>query len=147
MARFCSAFGSKNRAKNELNCVYLCAKILQLHLHYAKKGKNSRKFRHRNQLPTVKSMLSKFTSDNLIEEGKRKYSFAPTDGLFHDIYMDDYFQKEISERTIQENFNFGLLSILHRNLNLFTEEESVCLEKLQQTFRINTLHFAVKTYF
>ncbi len=92
-------------------------------------------------------MLSKFTSDNLIEAGKRKYSFAPTDGLFHDIYMDDYFQKEISERTIQENFNFGLLGILHRNLNLFTEKESVCLEKLQQTFRIHTLHFAVKTYF
>ncbi len=96
---------------------------------------------------TPKRLLSKFISDNLVEAGKRKYSFAPTDSPFHDIYIDSYFQKEIDERTIQENINFGLLGILHRNLNLFTEEASDCLEKLQQTFRINTLHFAVKTYF
>ncbi len=43
LGSFCSVFGSKNRAKNELNCLYLCAKLLQLHLHYAKKRRNSRK--------------------------------------------------------------------------------------------------------
>lgn len=95
---------------------------------------------------TVKRMLSKFVSENLVQAEKRKYTLAPTYSLFHNIDMDDYFQKEIDERTIQKNFNFGLLDILRGNLNLFTEEESVRLEELQRTFRINISHLSETEY-
>lgn len=87
------------------------------------------------QLPisyaTLKRTLVSMTSDNLIVKlgnGKATtYDIAPSYKLLSFIDIEDYFEKEIDERVIQQRFNESLISTTLSNLPLFTSKE---LDKL-----------------
>ena len=90
---------------------------------------------------TVKRVLSKLISENLIlstGKGKgTKYSISPTYQLFFPIDIDEYYQNEIDERQIKENFNFDLINKTLSKTELFTKSEFEKLYLLQDAFLRN----------
>ena len=91
---------------------------------------------------TVKRAISKLISENLIiKEGKGKgtrYSISPFYKIFEKVDIKAYYQKEIDERIINENFNLLLITNSLSKIDLFTEEEIEKLRDLQKIFRKNT---------
>lgn len=86
---------------------------------------------------TVKRILSQLLTDNfIISAGKGKgtrYSVSPSYELLHPINLDSYFAKEIDERLIRENFNFGIFEIL-ANTAILSDKELKKLSDLQQKY-------------
>jgi Fic family protein len=87
---------------------------------------------------TVKRILSKLTNDNLlITDGKgkgTKYSISPALKLLQPIDLDEYYSKELDERTIIENFNYQLIKDTLSKINLFTDKELNRLAELQNKY-------------
>ena len=90
---------------------------------------------------TVKRVLLNLASENLISkvgQGKAtKYTTSPTYELLKPVDIDEYYKKEIDERTIKENFNLNLISETLVNTGLFTENEINKLSELQKTYKNN----------
>ncbi len=95
----------------------------------------------KKSIATIKRVLSKLLSENLISttgKGKStKYKLSPFYKLFENIDIQQYYKKEIDERTIVENFNFALLADILPNVNLFTVNELEKLSTLQDKFNQN----------
>ncbi len=95
----------------------------------------------KKSIATIKRILSRLVAKKLISPiGKGKatrYKLSPYYNLFHEIDIQDYYEKEIDERTIIENFNFSLLTKIFPSTKLFTEEELNLLTGLQIEFEKN----------
>ncbi|RLD53988.1 MAG: cell filamentation protein Fic [Bacteroidetes bacterium] len=95
----------------------------------------------KKSIATIKRILSKLVSKNLISTtGKGKstrYQLSPFYKLFENIDIQRYYEKEIDERTIVENFNFALLTDILPNVNLLTVNELEKLSVLQDKFTQN----------
>ena len=92
----------------------------------------------KKSIATIKRVLSKLLSENLISTtGKGKstrYQLSPFYKLFENIDIQRYYEKEIDERTIVENFNFALLTDILPNVDLLTVNELEKLSALQDKF-------------
>ncbi len=92
----------------------------------------------KKSIATIKRVLSKLVSENLISTtGKGKstrYQLSPFYKLFENIDIQRYYEKEIDERTIVENFNFALLMDILPNVDLLTVNELEKLSALQDKF-------------
>ena len=92
----------------------------------------------KKSIATIKRVLSKLVSENLISTtGKGKstrYQLSPFYKLFENIDIQRYYEKEIDERTIVENFNFALLTDILPNVDLLTLNELEKLSALQDKF-------------
>lgn len=90
---------------------------------------------------TTKRILSQLIADKLIIiSGKgrgTKYKVSSKYQLFYPINIEEYFKKEIDERTIITNFNFSLITNLLANVNLFSKKETTHLENLQNIYKEN----------
>ena len=90
---------------------------------------------------TVKRILSKLTTENLlIIDGKgkgTKYSISPAFKLLQPIDLDEYYKREIDERTIIENFNYQLINETLYKVNVFTDDELNRLRELQIKYTNN----------
>ena len=90
---------------------------------------------------TVKRILTKLTSDNLIKtkgKGKgTKYLISSTYELIQPIDIENYYEKEIDERKIKESFNFQLITNVLNKCNIFTDTELKKLTTLQLTYMNN----------
>jgi len=90
---------------------------------------------------TVKRILSKLTTENLlIIDGKgkgTKYSISPAFKLLQPIDLDEYYKREIDERTIIESFNFQLINETLSKVNVFTDDELNRLSELQIKYTNN----------
>lgn len=90
---------------------------------------------------TVKRILTKLKAENLIiTEGKgkgTKYKISPVYEVFKPIDLKQYFSVEIDERKIKDSFNLSLISEVLTEVNLFSEEETERLTKLQNQFKKN----------
>ncbi len=119
----------------------------KLIIEYLKKKPNSSSkeifegFGRQKSLATVKRLLSKLIQEQLIvSTGKGKatrYNLSPTYKLFEPIDIEKYYEKEIDEREIKENFNFSIISEILPKTNLFTENELTKLNGLQEIFTKN----------
>ncbi len=116
-------------------------------IEYLKKNPNSSSkeifegIGRQKSLATVKRLLSKLILENLIVlvgKGKStRYYLSPEYKLFEPIDIEKYYEKEIDEREIIENFNFLIISDILPKTNLFTEKEIKKLNELQETFTKN----------
>ena len=92
----------------------------------------------KKSIATIKRVLSKLVSENLISTtGKGKstrYQLSPFYKLFENIDIQRYYEKEIDERTIVENFNFALLTDILPNVDLLIVNELEKLSSLQDKF-------------
>lgn len=99
---------------------------------------------------TIKRVLNKLIQEKLIEvEGKgkgTKYKLSPAYKVFQSINLESYFEKEIDEREVQENFNLSLIPELLSNHALFTEEELIHLNNFQEKYKENISHLSEKEY-
>ena len=99
---------------------------------------------------TVKRILTKLTAQNLITaKGQKKgtkYLVSAAYDLLQSIDLDKYYEKEIDERNIKESFNFKLITDVLSNYNLFTDNELVKLNALQNTYKNNIAHLSETAY-
>jgi len=95
----------------------------------------------KKSIATIKRVLSKLVAKNLIiSTGKGKatrYKLSPYYNLFCEFDVKNYYEKEIDEREIIENFNFALLTELLPHTKLFTKDELIKLVSLQKEFETN----------
>jgi len=75
-----------------------------------------------------------------------RYRISLANQLFGRIDINTYFEKEIDEREIQDGFNFGLITDVLRDVNLFTPEEANTLQQLQEEFLDNISHMTTAAY-
>lgn len=99
---------------------------------------------------TLKRILSKLVSENYISktgQGKgTKYNISPVFELIQPIDIDNYYQKEIDEREIKDNFNFSLINNVLAQHSVFTADELLKLTELQNTFQNNILQLSENEY-
>ena len=99
---------------------------------------------------TVRRELSKLVdSGGILVSGKGKasrYSISPIANLLQTIDVEEYFQKEIDERKINDSYNFELIPTIASALSIYTKEELERLSDLQNTFVKNISVFNEKEY-
>jgi Fic family protein len=99
---------------------------------------------------TVKRILTKLVSQNLVTikgKGKgTKYLLSPVYELLQVIDIENYYQKEIDDRKIKENFNFQLIDTVLSKHNVFTNNELTKLLSLQEQYRRNVSKLSKTEY-
>ena len=99
---------------------------------------------------TLKRILSKLLDDNLISKKGQgrgtKYSISSAYELLYPVEFEKYFEKEIDEREIKENYNFRLISEILKDCNLFTAKELEQLDLLQEKYTHNISQLSQTTY-
>jgi Fic family protein/predicted transcriptional regulator len=99
---------------------------------------------------TLKRILPKLLDDNLIsKEGQGRgtnYSISSAYELLFPVDLEKYFEKEIDEREIKENYNFRLISEILKDCNLFNAKESEQLDLLQEQYKKNISQLSQTAY-
>lgn len=90
---------------------------------------------------TVKRRLSELLAKQYITQnggGKSsRYSVSPAYSLLFPINLEEYYKKEIDERSILSGYNFSLIPNILSKVLLFTQEELNELNTYQQQFTNN----------
>lgn len=99
---------------------------------------------------TIKRILAKLISENLvlpIGQGRgTKYVIDPSFELLNPINVDEYFEKEIDERKIQDSFNLLLITDVLSKTTLFTMDEQLQLGDLQKQYQENVSELSESEY-
>lgn len=101
-------------------------------------------------MENISAVLSAATAKRLIADGinqglivsvgrgkATRYRITPRAHVLMTFNLDTYFAKEIDERTVQQGFNFELITQLLPSVTLFSDEELAHLKALQETFLHN----------
>lgn len=90
---------------------------------------------------SIKRLLKKLTESELIlKTGKgkaTKYSVSEKYKLLYNVNIDTYFEKEIDDRKIKQQFNFTIIEKDLAKVAVFSKEELYFLNQLQNTFTKN----------
>lgn len=101
-------------------------------------------------IATIKREISKLKALNLLlSVGKGKatrYMLSPYFALFQEINTEQYYQKEIDDRKIKENFNFSLLTNILPSIDIFTIDETNKLNTLQKKYNENISELTENEY-
>jgi Fic family protein len=99
---------------------------------------------------TVKRLLAQLIDQNFVlPKGKgkaRKYLISPFYELCFPVDVNLYFEKEIDEREIKNNFNLSLITEVLPTTNLFSDEELDKLKTLQEKFKMNISELTKSEY-
>ncbi len=99
---------------------------------------------------TIKRILTKLIAENLLYtrgQGKgTKYLISQAYRLLQPMDIEKYFEKEIDEREIKQNFNFNVITDVLKANSLFTGNELMKLAGLQQTYRNNIAQLTESEY-
>ncbi len=103
-----------------------------------------------NSYATTKRILQRLIDQHyILSSGKSKatkYNISPAYELIAPQSMHHYFEKEIDERTIIEQFNFKLIHEILPHVNLFDKTEEAKLNELQETYRQNSAQLSTAAY-
>jgi Fic family protein len=89
-------------------------------------------------LATIKRAINELVSSFYINaEGKARATRYYISPLFAPIDLNEYFSKEIDDREVQTGYNFDLIPNILSRVSLFTEQEMVMLNALQEQFAKN----------
>lgn len=99
---------------------------------------------------TLKRILSELITENYLSsigQGRAtKYIISPTFQVIQPIDIDQYYEKEIDEREIKENFDMSIITEVLANHSVFTEAELTKLNALQETFQRNISELSEQQY-
>ena len=98
---------------------------------------------------TKRAIATLVETGQLLAEGRTRatrYVVSPANKLFGPVDMAVYFEQEIDEREILEDFNFQLITEVLWDVNLFTAEEAHRLAQLQVEFRKNVSEMSPAAY-
>jgi prophage maintenance system killer protein len=125
-------------------------------LDYIKKtGECSSKVIHDNvdlsvSYATLKRILTKLINENFllsVGQGRgTKYTISPTFELLEPIDIEKYFENEIDERDIKEEFNFSIINEVLEKHSVFTDLELEKLNSLQMRFQNNISQLTENEY-
>lgn len=98
-------------------------------------------FENKISLATIKRILQQLLSEDIIEKvgsGKNtRYYLKDSYLVLQRIDINEYYQKDIDERSINERFNFKLVQTILPGTTIFNTEEKEFLEKCQERFLKN----------
>jgi Fic family protein len=98
---------------------------------------------------TVKRILTQLLAEKyIISEGKgkgTKYFISPSYELLYSIDLDSYYEKEIDERRIKEEFNLDIFELLNK-IEIFNETELSKLAYLQAKYTENISQLSDSEY-
>ncbi|WP_462254265.1 Fic family protein [Ferruginibacter sp.] len=101
-------------------------------------------------IATLKRALQKLIAEQLVSStGKlksTKYEISTQYAIVRPIDVNQYFEKEIDERVIQNNFNHLLLKEILSKISLFTKEELSQLNQLQNVYTSNSSKLTPSEY-
>jgi Fic family protein len=101
-------------------------------------------------LATLRRKLQELVAEDLIntigELKSRKYEISNGYNIIRPIDVDQYFEKEIDERIIQDKFNSELISETLKNIFIFTDTELDQLNNLQEKFTSNSSKLSKSEY-
>ena len=99
---------------------------------------------------TVKRILKRLSDNNYVEiEGSgrgTKYKISTTYAIIEPVDIKEYFEKEIDEREVKEQFNLELIPKILTDVELFTTEELQKLETLQSKYLENVKSLSDSQY-
>lgn len=99
---------------------------------------------------TVKRTIQRLVAENIVTTSGRgkstKYEISPTFELIRAINVEEYFQKEIDERQIKNQFNHSLISEILSKTTVFTDEELRHLTALQNQYKKNISKLTAAEY-
>ena len=99
---------------------------------------------------TIKRAIQLLLAENLITvsgKGKStKYEISEAYELIRFVDVDEYFEKEIDERNIKNNFSHSLIAETLNKVSVFTNEEINYLNNLQNQYKENTLKLTDSEY-
>lgn len=99
---------------------------------------------------TLKRILNNLKSENyLTTKGQKKgtkYLLSPTFKLIQPINVEKYYEKEIDERQIKENFNFNIITDVLTKYSVFTDNELEKLTLLQKEYKTNIAELSENEY-
>ncbi|MBS9768941.1 MAG: Fic family protein [Flavobacteriaceae bacterium] len=99
---------------------------------------------------TLKRVLAKLIAQQYIAtigQGRStKYEISPIYNVIQPIDIDEYYKKEIDERNIKEHFNFTLIDEILVKNSIFTDEELLKLDALQEKFKYNISQISANNY-
>ncbi len=99
---------------------------------------------------TLRRKLQELVAEDLInaigELKSRKYEISNEYNIIRPIEVDQYFEKEIDERIIQDKFNSELISQTLKNISIFTNTELDQLINLQEKFKSNSSKLSKSEY-
>lgn len=99
---------------------------------------------------TIKRILAKLTTENLLVtkgQGKgTKYLISPAYGLLVPIDVGKYYENEIDDRVINENFNFNVITDILSKYPVFTVDDLEKLSTLQNAYKNNILQLSNYEY-
>lgn len=99
---------------------------------------------------TLRRKLQELVAQDLInaigELKSRKYEISNGYNIIRPIEVDQYFEKEIDERIIQDKFNSNLISQTLQNISIFTNAELDQLNNLQEKFKSNSSKLTKSEY-
>ncbi len=76
----------------------------------------------------------------------RRYEISPSFEIIRPINVEQYFEKEIDERIIQDKFNHELITRTLNNICIYTNSELDHLKKLQEKFKSNSSKLTASEY-
>lgn len=101
-------------------------------------------------IATLRRKLQELVAEDLINAiGKlksRKYEISNGYNIIRPIDVEQYFEKEIDERIIQDKFNSDLISQTLQNISIFTHTELDQLNNLQEKFKSNSSKLSKSVY-
>lgn len=99
---------------------------------------------------TIKRAIQLLLAENFITVSGRgkstKYEISEAYELIRFVDVDEYFQKEIDERDIKNNFDHSLIAETLNKVSVFTNEEINYLNNLQNQYKENTLKLTDSEY-
>lgn len=99
---------------------------------------------------TLNRLLDQLIDKKLVEKvGVNKgtrYSLSKSYGILHSIDLENYFEKDIDERIINESFNHELLRKDLYQVDIFTDSELIHLAKLQDDYSKNINQLSEQEY-
>lgn len=99
---------------------------------------------------TLKRILTKLINENFllsVGQGRgTKYTISPTFELSEPIDIEKYFENEIDERDIKEEFNFSIINEVLEKHSVFTGLELEKLNSLQMKFQNNISQLTENEY-
>jgi Fic family protein len=99
---------------------------------------------------TIKRAIQLLLAENLIAGSGRgkstKYEISQEFELIRYVDVEEYFEKEIDERNIKNNFNHSLIKEILIKVSVFTKEEINYLNNLQNQYKENILKLTDSEY-
>ncbi len=99
---------------------------------------------------TLRRKLQDLVAEELInaigELKSRKYEISSSYNIIRPIDVEQYFEKEIDDRLIQDKFNSELITNTLHKISIFTNLELDQLNKLQEKFTSNSSKLSMTEY-